>query len=198
MRRIARVVAVGAPHHVTQRGSNRQQVFFSNSQRRTYLTLLAEQATRHRLRILGYCLMPNHVHAVVIPERPESMAKALGRTHNFHSRYFNLVRRRSEHLWRNRVYSAPLGHRHLVSALRYVDLNPVRARLVERALDYQWSSARGHVAARDPAGLLDLDLWRELCPLGDWEGLLHEGPALDASWMEQLRAATHAGKPLGN
>ena len=76
------------------------------------------------------------------------MARAFGRAHNSYSRYFNQVRGRSGHLWQNRFYSAPLGHRHLVSALRYVDLNPVRARLVERALDYEWSSARAHVAAR--------------------------------------------------
>ena len=85
-----------------------------------------------------------------------------------------------------------------MSALRYVDLNPVRARLVERALDYEWSSARAHLAGRDPTGLLDLDLWSEICPLGDWEGVLHEGPGLDTAWMDELRAATRAGKPLGS
>ncbi len=89
------MVAVGAPHQVTQRGNNRQQVFFSNAQRRTYLALLAEYAARHRLRILGDCLMPNHVHAVVVPERPDSMARGFGRAHNSYSHYFNTVRRRS-------------------------------------------------------------------------------------------------------
>ena len=91
--RIARVVAVGAPHHVTQRGNNRQQVFHSDSQRRSYLALLAEQAARHGPRVLDYCLMPNHVHAVVVPGRADSMAKGFGRAHNAYSRYFNSVRR---------------------------------------------------------------------------------------------------------
>jgi putative transposase len=196
--RIARVVAVGAPHHVTQAGNNRQQVFFSNNQRRSYLTLLAEHASRHGLRILGYCLMPNHVHAVVVPQRPDSMARGFGRAHNSYSRYFNTVRRRSGHVWQNRFYSAPLGREHLVQALRYVDLNPVRARLVDGALDYPWSSARAHVTGRDPSGLLDLDLWREVCPRGDWEGVLHEGWAADTGWTDHLRSATRAGKPLAN
>ncbi len=161
------MVAVGEPHHVTQRGNNRQQVFFSNAPRRTYLTLLAEHAARHRLRLLGYCLMPNHVHAVVVPERSDSMARGFGRAHNSYSHYFNTVRRRSGHLWQNRFYSAPLGREHLTRALCYVDLNPVRAGLVEQAPDYAWSSARAHLTGRDPAGLLDLDLWREVCPPDD-------------------------------
>ena len=198
MPRIARVVAVGAPHHVTQRGNNRQQVFYSDYQRRSYLTLLADQATRHRLRILGYCLMPNHVHAIVVPERPDSMSKAFGRAHNSYSRYFNTVRHRSGHLWQNRFYSTPLGREHLTRALRYTDMNPVRARLVERALDYSWSSARAHVTGRDPHGLLDPELWAEVCPLGDWEGVLQQDWTADTDWMQQLRAATLSGKPLAN
>jgi putative transposase len=195
---MARVVAVGAPHHVTQRGNNRQQVFYSDSQRRSYLALLAEHAARHQLRILGYCLMPNHVHAVVVPERGDSMARGFGRAHNAYSRYFNSVRRRSGHLWQNRFYSAPLGREHLARALRYVDMNPVRARLVESAGDYPWSSARAHASGRDPWGLLDQDLWREVCPLADWEGVLHGGWAADHGWAEELRAATDSGKPLAD
>jgi putative transposase len=178
--RIARVVAVGAPHHVTQRGNNRQQVFYSDSRRRSYLALLAEQAARHELRVLGYRLMPNHVHVVVVPERVDSMAKGFGRTHNIYSRYLNSVRRRSGHLWQNRFFSAPLGREHLGRALRYVDMNPVRAQLVESASDYPWSSARAHAPGRDPWGLLDHDLWREICPLRDWEGVLRNGWAADS------------------
>ena len=83
-------------------------------------------------------------------------------------------------------------------ALRYVDLNPVWAKIVEQAADYEWSSAQAHVTGRDPAGLLDLDVWRELCPLQDWAGVLQESPALDKGWAVQLRNATRCGKPLGN
>jgi putative transposase len=89
------VVAVGAPHHVTQRGNNRQKTFFYDSDCRFYLALLADQGRRHGLRILGYCLMPNHVHLLAVPERPDSMARALGRAHNLYSRWFNRMRRRS-------------------------------------------------------------------------------------------------------
>ena len=85
-----------------------------------------------------------------------------------------------------------------MQALRYVDLNPVRARLVESASEYPWSSARAHISGRDAWGLLDLDLWREVCPLGDWEGVLHDNWAADRGWMDELRMATHSGKPLAS
>ena len=168
MPRRARVVAVGVPHHVTQRGNNRQQVFFSDAHRRLYLALLAEQAERYRLQILGYCLMPNHVHAIVVPEMQTSMAQGLGRAHNAYSRYFNQSRRRSGHLWQNRFYSAPLDRAHLSEALRYVDLNPVRARLTDEPLEYRWSSAQAHAAGCDAAGLIDPRAWQANCPRGDW------------------------------
>ena len=141
--------------------------------------------------------MPNHVHVVAVPERFDSLAKALGHAHNAYSRYLNAVGRRSGHLWRNRFYSAPLGRDHLLRALRYVDLNPVRARLAERAVEFEWSSAQAHVTGRDPAGLLDMEEWRRLCPLGDWGEVLEESAGLDEGWSARLRDATRGGKPLG-
>ena len=192
------MVAVDVPHHVTQRGNNRQQVFYSNAQRRHYLSLLGEYAARSGLRIWGYCLMPNHVHAVVTPTTEVSMAQGFGRTHNSYARHLNALRHRSGHLWQNRFYSVPLDFAHLLRALRYVDLNPVRARLVERAEDYQWSSARAHLDGRNPAGLVDLELWREVCPSGDWATDLDDADPLDNDWAERFRAATRSGKPLGN
>ena len=196
--RTARVVAVAAPHHVTQRGNNRQQIFFSNAQRRLYLALLAEQGRLHGLSILGYCLMPNHIHLVAVPGRQDALAKGVGRTNNAYSRYLNHIRGRSGHLWQNRFYSAPLDRGHVLRALRYVDLNPVRAGLAERATDWPWSSARGHVLGEDPAGVIDFQLWREIAPLGDWGHVLVERCPQDQAWSERLRAATHAGKPLGS
>jgi len=198
MPRRARVVAVGAPHHVTQRGNNRQQVFFSDAQRRLYLALLAEHAERNQLEILGYCLMPNHIHAIVVPQAQTSLAHGFGRAHNAYSRCFNQSRRRSGHLWQNRFYSAPLDQAHLVEALRYVDLNPVRARLTDDPLAYRWSSAQAHVSGQDAAGLIDPRAWRRICPRGDWQELLAPARGLDEEWAQRLRMATSTGKPFGN
>lgn len=134
--RIARVVAVGAPHHVTQRGNNRQQIFFTDLDRRVYMTLLRQHAARHDLRVLGWCLMLNHVHLVGIPEHEHSLARALDRTHYHYTIYLNRQRICSGHLWQNRFFSTPLDRVHLHTAVRYVDLNPVRAGLVEQAVEY--------------------------------------------------------------
>jgi putative transposase len=192
----ARVVAVGAPHHVTQRGNNRQKIFVHDSDRRLYMALLAEQARRNQLRILGYCLMPNHVHLIALPERSDSLAQALGRAHNLYSRWFNARHHRSGHLWQNRFYSTPLDRRHLSTALRYVDLNPLRARLVERAVEYRWSSARAHALGQDASGLLDMKLWAEICPLNDWAPVL-EAATPEQELLQRIRDATRSGKPLG-
>ena len=132
--RIARVVAVGAPHHVTQRGNNRQQVLFSAVDQRIYLSLLGSHCRRWKLTLLGYWLMPNHVHLVAVPEHGQSLAKAVGRTHYEYAVYLNGRRRGSGHVWQNRFYSTSSDRNHLVAALRYTDLNPVRARLVVEAV----------------------------------------------------------------
>jgi putative transposase len=191
------VVAVGAPHHVTQRGNNRQKTFFHDSDCRFYVALLADQSRRHGLGILGYCLMPNHVHLIAVPERSDSLARALGRAHNLYSRWFNARRRRSGHLWQNRFYSAPLGRDHLLTALRYVDLNPVRAGLIGRAVDYHWSSAGTHAVGRDPSGLLDMEAWAEICPRNDWAPYL-EAASKEEELLARIREATRSGKPIGN
>ena len=80
MLRFARVVIPGCSHHITQRGNNRQAVFFVEDDYRVYLGLLAEQASKYSLSIDGYCLMPNHIHLVATPAKEESLAKAVGRT----------------------------------------------------------------------------------------------------------------------
>ena len=196
MPRIARVVAVGAPHHVTQRGNNRQLIFFTNLDRRVYMTLLRQQAARHDLRVLGWCLMTNHVHIVGIPEHEYSLARALGRAHYHYTIYLNRQRIRSGHLWQNRFFSTPLDRDHLHTALRYVDLNPVRAGLVEQAVEYEWSSAAAHIGVRDEWRLLDRKSWRRICTRSDWADALRD-PVIETDEMKQLRRATQTGRPLG-
>lgn len=141
--------------------------------------------------------MPNHVHLIAVPERSDSLARALGRAHNFYSRWFNAVRRRSGHWWQNRFYSAPLGRDHLLTALRYVDLNPVRAGLIARAVEYPWSSASAHASGRDRSGLLDLEAWAEICPRNDWAAYL-EAATKDEELLARIREATQSGKPVGS
>ena len=197
MPRIARVVAVGEPHHVTQRGNSRQRTFFSNADRHIYLALLKTHCQRWRLDVLGYCLMPNHVHLIVIPEYQDSLAKALGRAHYDYAIYLNGRRRRIGHLGQNRFFSTVLAGNHLEAALRYVDRNPVRAKLVEAPEQFEWSSARAHVTGTDAEGVLNLEWWQQMCPKGDWAVALQ--PSRDEEMCaDEIRLATRTGRPLGD
>jgi putative transposase len=141
---MARVVAEGVPHHITQRGNNPQDVFLLDEDPRFDLDTLKAKCREHGVAVLGYCLMTNHVHLVAIPRHPDSLARALGQAAGRYAAWFNKRHQRSGHLWQNRYYSCPLGASHLVTAPAYVDLNPLRAGLVRNALEYAWSSAKAH------------------------------------------------------
>ena len=152
MPRSARLVVPGVPHHVTQRGTDRQTTFFTNADRRVYLELLALHSAEADLRLLAYCLMSNDIHLVAIPERENSLAVGMRRLHGRYAQYLNARRQRSGHLWQNRFFSCPLGNDHLWTAVRYVEQNPVRACITERPEDYRWSSAAAHL--RGSSGLM--------------------------------------------
>ena len=172
MARIARVVVPGAWHHATQRGNHQQTVFFGDADRICYLELLRHHTARYAVHIVGYCLMGNHVHIVATPTDSRGLANALGRTHNDYSRWLNLQRRDTGHVWQNRFYSCPLDERHGWEALRYVELNPVRAGLVEHPAEWRWSSAGAHLTGADDTGLIDLTTWTEKWTPASWREVL--------------------------
>ncbi len=195
MPRIARIVVPGVAHHVTQRGTDRQIVFYTRRDRQVYLGLLKEHSMRAGLTVLAYCLMPNHVHLVVVPNEEDTLAVALRRTHGRYAQYLNARRRRSGHLWQNRFFSCPLDHAHLWAALRYVERNPVRAGMVDRAEEYAWSSAHCHLTGHDRLRFLDMAFWADAGGAERWEALLATS---EEQWeMRRLESATYAGKPLG-
>ena len=196
MPRQARVVAPGCALHVTQRGNNRQDVFFVDDDRRVYLETLRQQAARWRLDVLGYCLMTNHVHLVAAPADKKSLAKAIGRTDFLYTQYVNRMHGRSGHLWQNRFYSCALDEVHLWRALCYVERNSVRARRVRLAWNYRWSSGPAHTGQIDPSGLLDLAEWRQTWTPAKWRRQLADPE--DAQGLARLRLSTHRGRPLGS
>ena len=197
MARTKRVVAVGCPHHITQRGNYRQDVFYSEQDRLLYLALLAEQAEKYQLRLLGYCLMTNHIHLIAVPNQLDSLARAIGRAHNDYSRWFNIKNHRVGHLWQNRFFSCPLDPAHLAQAMRYVELNPARAELCVSPVDYQWSSARAHCGLESAPTWLDTAQWSARYSPQQWQEVL----ALDfrlAGDLCRLRTATRTGRPFGS
>ena len=173
MVRQARVVFPGVAHHVTQRGNDRQDIFFGDSDRRLYLRYLRESAVREGVELSAYCLMSNHVHLVLTPEREDSLARALGRTHLMYAQYVFKAQGRSGHLWQSRFYSCPLDEAHAHNASAYVELNPVRAGIVASPWEYAWSSAAAHCGVGgDPSRMLDLGRWFDRMPIATWKGTL--------------------------
>ena len=145
MPRMARAVLPDAPHHITQRGNWRLNVFREDADYLRYL--LRMYAERFGLQIAGYCLMTNHVHVVGDPQRDDSIAKTFKYCHGVYATKFNDKYSKSGHLWQARPFSCVLDESHAWAALRYVERNPVRAGMTARAEDYPWSSARSHCGA---------------------------------------------------
>ena len=195
MARLARVIALDVPHHVTQRGNARRYILDSDSDRLVYLDLLRHSCQLYKLSLLGYCLMSNHVHLVVTPRSRDSLALALKDTHGRYATYWNVSHTSSGHVWQGRYYSCPLDLSHLWAALRYTELNPVRAGLVPEADTYRWSSAAAHCGTGSADAALQMDSWQKYWDAAAWrEYLGAEGTDEEA---DTIRQSTHTGRPLG-
>ncbi|MGA1842524.1 MAG: transposase, partial [bacterium] len=171
MPRIARIIAPHFPHHITQRGNRRQQVFFKDEDYNEYLRLLKFHGDKFNLSIVAYCLMPNHVHLIVIPEEKESIAKAIGETHRKYTRMINFRNNWSGYLWQGRFSSYILDERYLLSATRYALLNPVRAKMVKTPQSYRWSSVRHHLGL-EKSQIVNDSIFKET--IVDWNEFLTE------------------------
>ena len=183
----------GIPHHVIQRGNRRQLVFFSDKDRITYLNLLKEYGDKCSLEFWAYCLMDNHVHLIVVPEKEDSLAKGLGETHRNYTRRVHFREGWRGYLWQGRFLSYPLDEEYLFAAIRYVERNPVRAGMVEKAEEYPWSSAKTHVFGKEDSLLSDHFLKNEI---QDWSNFLsEENPQEEQSLFEKH---TRTGRPLGD
>jgi putative transposase len=193
MARLARVVAAGVPHHVTQRGNRRQRVFFGEDDYRLYLTLLAEGCRATGVAVWAYCLMPNHVHLIMVPTEADGLRAALGEAHRRYTRHVNFRKGWRGYLWQGRFASFPMDEAYLLACARYVELNPVRAKLVRRARDWPWSSARAHLDGRGD-GVVDVRPLLALAP--DWPGFLRGG--LSEAEHRAIRAGERTGRPLGS
>lgn len=195
MPRRNRCIVAGLPCHVTQRGVDRRETFSSNADRETYLRLLQQNLSDADAALLGWCLMTNHVHLILIPRQEDSLAVLLRRVHGRYAQYYNARHGRSGHLWQNRFFACALGPAHLWTALAYVDNNPVRAGLVNFAGAYHWSSAAAHLSAAEPSHLLDLEWWRRESEGIDWAATL----AFESSdTAVLLRRCTYSGRPFGD
>ncbi len=194
MPRIPRIVFTDVPHHITQRGSRRQDVFFTASDRKAYLEWMQQYSTRYDLAILGYCLMTNHIHLVATPRKPDSMARTINVVHMRHTQNINRIHQWDGHLWKGRFFSTALDDRHLWLCLRYIEQNPVYAGLVKKAQDYPWSSASAHCGLQNDPTLTPGTGFD--CELDSWKNILRE--TVDRQDIDRIKKRTHTGLPCGD
>jgi putative transposase len=192
--RIARVVVPGRPHHLTHRGIRRSDVFWDDADRLIYLDLFRSACQEFLLRILAFCLMTNHVHYIAVPETLDSVARVFHSAHGQYDKYFNKKYGLTGNLWEGRPHSSVLDDRHTFEAVRYVEMNPVRARMVTNAVDYKWSSARIRCGVAYDT-MLDMS-WPPPGAISDWRTWLTEPE--DPEVAKLIRRSTSQGRPCGD
>lgn len=192
MARLARIVLPGIPYHVTQRGNRRQRTFFNDADYALYRDLLAAAAKRAGTSVWAYCLMPNHVHLIVVPADEDGLRRTFADAHRRYTGFVNARERWTGHLWQGRYGAVAMDEAHLAAAARYVALNPVRAGLVSAAHEWRWSSVRAHLAGSN-------DPLVEVAPLleryGDFGAFL-DGEE-DQQATRALRLSETTGRPAG-
>jgi len=197
MPRLARTVFPGVPHHLTQRGNRGGDVFFADDDRLAYLAWLKEYAEEHDVTILAYCLMTNHVHLVAVPARADGLERVLRPLSMRHAQRINRQRAWKGHLWQGRFFSSALDEDYLWAAIRYVECNPVRARMVGQAEIYRWSSAAAHCGLRGDPVLTGEPGWRRrFASIGEWSAWLAQGDR--PREIDILRRNVEKGLPCGS
>ena len=197
MPRIARAVAVGYPHHITQRGNYRQKIFAGDNDYKRYISLLKIEAKRYHLAILAYCLMPNHVHLIALPGKEDSLANVFKYVNMKYSQYYNRKMRVSGHLFQGRFFSCIMDELHAIACARYIERNPVRARMANKPHLWEWSSAKAHcgISKHDDLGvnkLFDYIGYDQK----DWKSFIESSDNPDE--IRQIRENTRKGRPLGS
>jgi len=193
MPRIARVVIPGCPHHIIQRGNRRLKVFFSDEDKAFYLTLLGRNMVKYGVSLWAFCLMDNHLHLIAVPQTADSFARAIGYTHMKYTHVINTREDWRGYLWQGRFITYPLDEDYAVTAVRYAERNPVRAKLVRNAWDYPWSSASAHVTGVRHPLLAPSPLEQKI---KDWAAFL--GQKDDAEAAKKLLEHERTGRPLGS
>ena len=193
MPRVARITAIGYPHHVTQCGNYRQRVFKTHNDYKQYLSWLREYSDKNALDIWAYCLMPNHVHFICKPKNRDSLARTFNALHMRYAQYMNKKQGMNGHLWQGRFYSCILDEKYLYAAVRYVENNPVRTGLVKEPEEYPWSSAKGHI--KKGGDFILCEKFHLQNDIKKWALYLKADD--DNETVDDIRLKTRIGRPCG-
>lgn len=193
MPRIGRVVIPDVPYHVTQRGNYRQGVFSEVEDYEAYLDFFERNRKKFGLKVYAWCLMSNHVHFVVEPSELTTLANVFNFTHMRYSSYYNRKMKRAGHLWQGRFFSCPLDSDHFYESIRYVELNPIRAKMVDEVTDYRWSSGFDRLTKTET---LPLDTFESYMLIDEWKEYLNGDT--NTLLLDSLRKNTKTGRPAGS
>ncbi|MCF7874700.1 MAG: transposase [Candidatus Omnitrophica bacterium] len=192
MPRQVRYIIPKVAHHAMQRGNNRQQIFFNSKDKQFFCQNLKKYSKEYKAYIGAYCLMDNHLHLLVYPDSKEGMIKFMKSISQYHTQYINRQYKRSGKLWENRYKMHLVDPDYEWTVARYIELNPVRANMVNDPTGYQYSSARNHLKD-DKDDKINKDIIKERKK--DYRGFVEEG--IKGKEIKQIRDVLQQGKILG-
>ncbi len=193
MARIPRIEALDYPHHVIQRGNRNQDTFFNEQDMMEYLEILKLQKKLFGFDVWAYCLMSNHVHLIVVPRREGSMIQGIAETNRLYTRMINFRYGWRGYLWQGRFKSFVMDGNYLLEAVRYVEMNPVKANIRKKAEDYKYSSACSHIYKIKNEILDDFYLLDEV---SEWRMYLNKATSEEIT--EEMKKSELTGRPLGS
>ncbi|MCG8632698.1 MAG: transposase [Desulfobacterales bacterium] len=189
-----RIVLAGHPHHVVQRGLEGRQTFFDTEDYAAYFEIITESTRSHGVDILAYCLMPDHVHLIAVPGERDALSKCLRTAHGRYTRYINQRTGSRGQFWQGRYASHLLDSQYLIACTRYIEINPVKREYVDQPEDWQWSSAKAHMAKCDDA-LVKTGPLLEKVKTG-WKAFLSEPRPPEEA--DLFYSHEKSGRPLGS
>lgn len=192
MPRDTRLIVPNIYHHAMQRGNNRQNVFNNNGDRIYYLKWARNLAEKNHVPIIGYCLMTNHIHLLVLPRDADGMINFMKLLGQRYTQYFNRTYKRCGKLWENRYRVHPVDPELYHVVLRYIEMNPVRAGLVTDGAQYPWSSASYHLLGTDNPTIMASCLHSSALRYNEFF-YQEENP----QELQAIRTATQQGKAWG-
>ena len=194
MARRARVVVPNCPHHITQRGNRREKIFFQEGDELKYLEIMSVQLARYNIECWSYCLMPNHVHFILVPKDENSLARAVGEAHRRYTQFVGFRDKWRGHLFQGRFYSVAMDEAHLMAAFRYVALNPVKAKLCVKAKDWQFSSTYAIVNKKSDK-YVNVESANQR--INNFTKFITRENNVESQLWAQIRAHEFTGRPVG-
>lgn len=202
MARLPRFNIVGQPQHVIVRGNNREPIFYCDADYLFYLEKLQQACKKHHCNLHAYVLMTNHVHLLITPNAENSLSKAMQMIGRYYVQYFNHAYKRTGTLWEGR-YKATLidSEAYALSCYRYIELNPVRAKMVEHPAKYPWSSYHCNALAEACDVIAPHFLYEQLGQNNEERAEAYRAlfdVALSAKTLQEIREATNKSWVLGS